>query len=184
MVVEITGAVSLAVWIYLLLARGGFWRVSDEVLIPSVPTTERVRVAIVVPARNEADVIAKSITSLLDQDFRGEAHIFVVDDHSTDSTASEVTIAAERAGKATTVTVIPSTALPAGWTGKLWAVAQGVEQAKSRNPDYIWLTDADVVHSSGTLTSLVAKASAGKFDMVSLMVKLRCETWAERAFIP
>lgn len=184
MLIEVIGTVSLLIWTYFLLLRGGFWRVSDQVVIPAALSRGRARVVGVVPARNEAEGIVQSITSLLAQDYAGESHIFVVDDHSSDQTASLARSAAAKAGKADAVTVISSTALPQGWTGKLWAVAQGIEEAKSYSPDYLWLTDADVVHGPDTLTRLVAKAQAGNFDLVSLMVKLRCETWAERAFIP
>jgi hopene-associated glycosyltransferase HpnB len=184
MIAETIGVLSLAIWVYLLAVRGGFWRVSTQVLLPAAQSSDGARVAVIIPARDEAEVIAQSIRSLLAQDYCGAVHIFVVDDHSSDQTTPVALQAAAEAGKADTVTVIPSAPLVSGWTGKLWAVAQGVQHAKSFNPDFLWLTDADVVHGPNMLSSLVAKASSGKFDLVSVMVKLRCVTWAERAFVP
>lgn len=184
MIAEIIGGLSLGIWLYLLWVRGNFWRVSDEVLLPLAHSSQMARVAVIIPARDEAEVIDESIHSLLAQDYRGAMHIFVVDDHSSDQTTSVALQPAAQAGKAGTVTVIPSEALVPGWTGKLWAIAQGVQHAKAFNPDFLWLTDADVVHGPTMLSSLVAKATSGTFDLVSVMVKLRCQTWAERALVP
>jgi hopene-associated glycosyltransferase HpnB len=78
--------------------------------------------------------------------------------------------------------VIKGAPLPAGWTGKLCAVAQGVERAGA--PDYLLLTDADIVHPPENVASLVARAETSGYDLVSYMATLRCETPAERALIP
>jgi len=130
---------------------------------------------VVIPARDEAESIGQTVRSLLAQDYDGRLRIFVVDDHSSDATAEVARAAGE-------VTVIPAAPLPAGWTGKLWAVSQGVEAASGA--DYLLLTDADIVHSPDSVRSLVARAEAGSYDLVSYMVKLKCETLAERALIP
>jgi hopene-associated glycosyltransferase HpnB len=103
--------------------------------------------------------------------------IFLVDDHSTDGTA-------EAAGRHENLTVLQARALEPGWTGKLWAVSQGIAAAAREAPDYYLLTDADIEHAPDNVSQLVARAEAGGFDMVSLMVKLRCESFAERALIP
>jgi hopene-associated glycosyltransferase HpnB len=162
------------VWVYLLVARGRFWLIREERL--SHINAPCRRVAAVIPARNESPVISKAITSLAAQDYDGELHIIVVDDESSDQT---VTIA-KRAG----AMVIHAGALPPGWTGKLSAVAQGVKYAESFNPDYLLLTDADIVHSRDNVRTLVARAEAGGLDLVSLMVRLHCRSIAERALIP
>jgi GT2 family glycosyltransferase len=73
--------------------------------------------------------------------------------------------------------------LATGWTGKLWAVSQGIERA-GKTPTWLWLTDADIEHAPDTLRTLVARGQAGKLQMVSLMAKLRCDTFAERMLIP
>ncbi len=134
-------------------------------------------VAIVVPARDEAEGIAESIGSLLAQDYRGAFRVVLVDDNSTDNTGA---IARALPG-ASRLTVMDGEARPRGWAGKLWAVHQGVA---STHEDLVLLTDADIVHDPRHLSTLVAEMLATRVDMVSEMVALRCESFAERALIP
>lgn len=178
MTLQIAAAVSLAIWLYLLLGRGGFWRMREG-LARVPPPSSLPRVAVIIPARNEADVIGRAITSLVSQDYLGPVHLIVVDDHSTDGTA-----AIARGVAATNLTVLPAEPLQPGWTGKLWAVNQGVREARRFAPDYLLLTDADIVHAPDDLSTLIAQAAAGPYDVVSLMVRLHCRTTAERALIP
>ena len=179
--------VGLAAWLYLLTARGGFWRadIRDEEDLAPAPAAWP-SVAAVVPARNEADVVAASVTSLLAQDYPEPVPIFLTDDQSDDGTAEAARTAARAAGAADRVSVLPGMPLPAGWTGKLWAQSQGVAQAKSvaSPPRYLLLTDADIAYDAGVVRRLVARAEAGGLVLTSLMVKLRCESLAERALIP
>ena len=163
---------TLAVWLYLILGRGFFWLVRRAEL-GGGPTKAR-RVAAVIPARNEASGVGRAVASLVAQDYDGPFEILVVDDQSTDGTA-------EAAREARVIEAGPP---PEGWTGKLWAVAEGVREAAAFHPDYYLLTDADIVHDPGNLGRLVALAEAGGYDLVSLMVLLRSETQAERALIP
>ncbi len=165
-------ALVLAVWIYLLVARGLFWWVR-EARLGEGPATPR-RVAVVIPARDEAAVIGKAVASLAAQEYGGAFEIFVVDDHSTDGTAE-----AARGAH-----VVPARPLPEGWTGKVWAMSEGVRAAETFAPDYFLFTDADVVHGPGILSGLVALAEERGYNLASLMVELRCETFAERALIP
>ncbi len=177
----------LAAWLYLLLARGGFWRadIRDEVGVPHAPA-EWPSVIAVVPARNEADVIAKSLSSLLNQDYANPLKVILVDDQSDDGTADAARTAAEAAGASDRLTILRGKPLPQGWTGKLWAMKQGVAQASSlaEPPRYLLLTDADIAYEPGVIRRLVARAEAGSLVLTSLMVKLRCESLAERALIP
>ena len=143
--------------------------------IPTLP-----RVAAVIPARNEAGVVGAAISSVAKQDYRGEFHIYLIDDASDDGTPE----IARAAAPPEMLTVLSGAPLPSGWTGKLWAVAQGVHEAARRSPDYLLLTDADIVHPPGGLSELVARAELGGYDLVSWMVTLRCESPAERALIP
>src|SRR6185312_10132995 len=130
--------VALAAWLYLLIGRGMFWRARerDEVReAPQIPA-QWPSVTAVIPARNEADAIAASLRSVLAQDYPGPFRVLVVDDDSDDGTAATAR-GLDRDGR---LTVVTGTARPAGWTGKLWAVAQGVTQAAKREaPDYLWL---------------------------------------------
>jgi len=178
------GAVVLALWLGLLLGRGLFWlaRERDDRDESIDAPTNWPAVVAVVPARNEADVLARSLGSLLDQDYPGEFRITLVDDNSSDDTAH----VARTFDGGVRLEVISGASLPAGWTGKLWALSQGIERAgqDARAPDYLWLTDADIAHVSDNLRRLVARAEAGKLILVSLMARLSVKTWAERAMIP
>lgn len=184
MIAACIGALSLAIWIYLMLARGGFWRMKVEALSFDSVALPRQKVAIIVPARNEALTVGQTIESLLQQNYPGPLHVFLVDDHSCDGTAEVARRAAEAAQRPESLTLVEATPLPRGWTGKLWALSEGLKAAASFSADYYWFTDADIVHQPETLSGLVARAKAGRVDMVSLMVKLRCESFAERMLIP
>src|ERR1035441_1254914 len=167
-------ALSLAIWLYLLLARGGFWRMRADACT-GTPGAPAPSVTAVVPARNEADVVGRSMTSLAAQQYPGEFHMILVDDASQDGTAG---IALQAAPQLRVVTARP---LPTGWTGKMWAVAEGVRTAHS---EYLLLTDADIVHPPHHLAELVARAQEGGYDLVSYMVRLECRSLAEQALIP
>ena len=179
----VAGAVCIVAWIYLLLAQGGFWRVGrlQAEVEPQVKTGP---IAVVIPARNEAHVIRNAIASLLRQTCATSIHIFVVDDNSTDGTAGAVRQAAADCARTEALTIIPGTPLPAGWTGKLWAVHQGIEQALRLQPQFLLLTDADIQHSPENLATLAAIAERGGYDLVSFMVKLHCRSGAEKLLIP
>lgn len=174
-------ALCCLIWLYLIGARGKFWRIAPAEA-PTLGFASAPRVAVIVPARNEADLIGQTIQSLLAQDYPGPLHIFVVDDQSSDETAAVVRDAAAEHGDR--LTIIASVPLPAGWTGKMWALAQGMQQASAFAPDYFLFTDADVVHAPQSVSSMVALAEAGNHDLVSMMVTLRCESFPERALIP
>jgi hopene-associated glycosyltransferase HpnB len=176
------GATASAVWIYLLVFRGSFWRIERG---DGVGATAPARsVVAVIPARDEADVIGGAVASLLAQDYAGRFDIVIVDDHSSDGTAQIARDAASAIGAADRVTVIEAEPVPDGWTGKLWAVRQGTMRATAMNPDYLLLTDADIVHSADNLRGLVARAESGNFDLVSLMVRLHCRGLWERLLVP
>jgi hopene-associated glycosyltransferase HpnB len=184
----IAGIVSILIWLYLLLGRGGFWRVKKRLapagIIASLREQNSRRIAIIIPARNEAEVIGQSITSLLNQTGNHALHIFLVDDGSTDGTAAAAREAAEQAGKSSALTIITGRALEPGWTGKLWAVQQGIERAREFNPEFFLFTDADIRHAPDNVASLVAIAHSGPCDLASFMVKLQCRTVAEKFLIP
>jgi len=176
------GVISLAAWIYLLFARGSFWQISKP--HPAIPITTRPTIAIVIPARNEADVIAGAITSLLHQQIDANLHIILVDDASTDATSEAACQAAETVNMAASLTILNGEPLPAGWSGKVWAQQQGISKALELNPDYLLLTDADIEHAPSNLANLVALAENNRTDLTSFMVKLHCESWFERWLIP
>ncbi len=144
------------------------------------PTTKGLpRVVAVVPARDEADVVGRAVASLAAQEYAGEFHIVLTDDGSADGTAD----VARRAAPGR-ITVIRGEPLPEGWSGKMWAVDQGVRAAAALEPEYLLLTDADITHAPGTLEALVARAADGDYSLASYMATLECATAAERALIP
>lgn len=166
---------ALLIWLTILLGHGQFWRSGPE-LPPAYPAITP-SVAIVVPARDEAPCIATTLRSLASQDYLGTFRIILVDDGSTDGTG---TIA--RALEDPRITVLTGAPRPAGWSGKLWAAAQGVQEAGQA--DLILLTDADIEHRPGHLAALVARLIDSGCDLVSEMVSLRCDSLAERALVP
>jgi hopene-associated glycosyltransferase HpnB len=178
-------AAALATWLYLVLGRGAFWLARERDDWQPVPPAAWPRVAAVVPARNEAVTVRDSIGSLSRQDYSGSLQVFLVDDNSDDGTAAVARGAAgERA--AHTLTIVDGKPLPAGWTGKLWAVKQGIDAAEGApaRPDYLLLTDGDIVHDPDSVSRLVAHAEAKGLVLTSLMAKLRCESLAERVHVP
>jgi len=179
MILVLLGATTLAVWIYLLAFRGGFWRMESAQPIEA-PAAPQPAVLAVIPARNEADVVGQAIRSLVSQDYGGEFHIVLVDDSSSDGTAD----AARAAADAELLTVVRAAPLPDGWTGKLWAVSQGVAEAERRAPEFLLLTDADIAHPPSNLSDLVERAERDGYDLVSYMARLSCHTTAERALMP
>ncbi len=168
-------ALSLLIWLYLVFAHGRFWRSAPE-LPPARPDVTP-PVAIVVPARDEAEVIRDCVQSLLAQDYAGPFRVILVDDGSSDGTGRIA-----RALQDHRLTVLDGAPRPAGWSGKLWAVHQGV--AAARDAEMLLLTDADIMHAPAHLSSLVAQAERLDVDMVSEMVRLACDTWAEQALVP
>jgi hopene-associated glycosyltransferase HpnB len=170
--------VSFAIWAYLLVARGGFWltrerndgSIAEPAIWPSVTA--------VVPARDEADVIGHAIGSLLAQNYPGPFRVILVDDQSTDETAA----IARALDAGDRLDVLSGSPRPSGWTGKLWAVAQGV--GKAGPADYLWLTDADIAHHPDNLRRLVARAEHGRLVLTSEMAKLHCRTRVECFLVP
>ncbi|MGH8179950.1 MAG: glycosyltransferase [Steroidobacteraceae bacterium] len=189
---QAAAAVPLAIWLYLLLARGGFWRVSRALRWRASSASDVVagrrtrRVVAVIPARNEVESIGRAVRSLLAQTLEVPIHIIIVDDGSTDGTADEAKSAAEAAGASggARLTVLRGTPPAAGWTGKLWAMSQGVAAAGAHHPDFLLLTDADIEYAPGEVAALADRAEAGHLDLASLMVRLSTATFAERCLIP
>jgi hopene-associated glycosyltransferase HpnB len=178
------GFLPLAIWLYLAFGRSMFWLFRERDGNEKLPVPEQwPSVIAVVPARNEADVISRSLGSLVAQDYAGPFHIILVDDQSEDGTG----VAARALGSAR-VTVLCGAPRPPGWTGKLWAMAQGVEAATAQGCDFIWFTDADIAHAPDNLTQLVCRAQkSGEVEakvLVSQMAKLSARTMAEHFLIP
>jgi hopene-associated glycosyltransferase HpnB len=161
-----------------------------------------------VPARNEGESLPYTLPALLQQDYPGNFAVILIDDRSTDGTAGIARKLAVGVGAAERLTVIPGAALPRGWVGKVWALAQGAAhcglqdgensslpsfnpQSASAstfhwpcNPHYLLLTDADIRHAPGSLRRLVAESEQEQLALNSRMARLRCVSVAERLLIP
>jgi hopene-associated glycosyltransferase HpnB len=175
---------SAAIWLYLLFGRGFFWLERPRPAPPAPP--RRPEIVAIIPARDEAGTIGETVTSLLRQDYAGRLAIVLVDDHSSDGTATVAQAAARAAGDADRLTIVAARQLPAGWAGKMWAVAEGLRHLETSGgtAELVLLTDADIAHHPGNLPGLVARIERDGLDLASLMVRLNCETFAERALIP
>ncbi|TLU72083.1 glycosyltransferase [Lichenicoccus roseus] len=187
----VLATLSLLVWLVLAFAHGRFWQGGP--MLGPVPKSVRPvagtwpAVCVVVPARDEAETIEDSIGSLLAQDYPGPYGVVLVDDRSGDGTG---TLA--RALASPHLHVVEGAEPPAGWSGKLWAVAQGTAEVTRLMPDepgapdntYILLADADIIHEPAHVATLVNKALRDDLDMVSEMVELNTASRAERALVP
>jgi len=176
-------AIPLAIWVYLLVARGYFWRVSEDSFGPK-RLEDWPRVVAIVPARNEARTISEAVSSLAKQDYPGEFSIIVIDDHSEDGTAALAQQAANEFGASQRVKIHVASPLAPGWTGKLWALNEGIQLAANYSAEFFWFTDADIEHAPDTLRRLVSRAEKESLDLVSLMVLLQAKTLPERLLIP
>ncbi len=178
--------VAAAAWVGLVAARGRFWDARTDGLRDPAPGDAAPDVQAVVPARNEADVVARTLASLLAQDYAGRFAVTLVDDRSDDGTGEVAREVITRCGAAQRACVVEGRPRPAGWTGKVWALAQGVAavRAGGARPAYWWFSDADVEHDSDTLVRLVATATHERRALVSQMVALHCSSPWERLLIP
>jgi len=177
-------ALALVIWVYLTWCHGGFWRADQRLGEEAVEPLENwPEIVAVIPARNEADVIGKTIESLLAQDYPRPFPIVVVDDSSDDGTAAAACVFA---GAGNRVDIVAGKTKPEAWAGKVWAMDQGVDRAEAVAPDarYILFTDADILHEASNLRRLVARAESGKLDLVSVMVMLAVNGLWERVLIP
>jgi hopene-associated glycosyltransferase HpnB len=182
----ILAVISLLTWVVLTFLRGAFWQLLafDDDISKQESLARWPQVVTIVPARNEAETIARTVVSLVKQDYPGELRVVVVDDHSEDGTGALAREAAEKAGASERVLILRGAALESGWTGKLLAMRQGVESGVASETDYFWFTDADIEHAPDTLRRVVQRAKRDKLDLVSLMVLSQVNSFPERLMIP
>ncbi|MFC1812905.1 glycosyltransferase [Thermodesulfobacteriota bacterium] len=180
-------SMSLLGWLYLTIGRGRFWKTDQYLQLSSIGKNGNVlwpSVNVVIPARNEADVIQRTLPTLLKQNYSGLFHVFLIDDCSGDNTGEIAQRVAHDTNTAHRLTVIPGRPPASGWTGKTWALEQGVETGRKRPCEFFLFTDADIAHTPKSLQSLIHKALAEDLDLVSLMVQLNVENIWEHLLIP
>jgi hopene-associated glycosyltransferase HpnB len=188
---NIVGILALGIWLHLFFGRGWFWRVLrvDADRMAYEPLQGWPSVVAIVPARNEAETIGQVVTGLVQQNYSGAFSIIVVDDHSEDATGDIASQIVSETSPERRVRIVRASDLPPGWTGKLWALNEGVTSSTASGaveelPTYYWFTDADVSHGPDTLQWLVARAEKDRLDLASLMVLLQAKTFPEQALIP
>ncbi len=162
------------IWLAVLLLPWQPWRTRERFHPATAHQRSLDAVTVVIPARNEADVIATTLTALRRQDPR--LRILLVDDQSTDATAD----IARRHGTER-LTILATPPLPAGWSGKLWALEQGVKRVET---DYTLLLDADIELHPGVIAGLLDKLRQEKLQMVSVMACLRMVNQWEKLLMP
>jgi hopene-associated glycosyltransferase HpnB len=185
---SIACAVAAVAWAYLVAGHGGYWRTTQWLPLVSRDPDTWPDVVAVVPARNEAEMLPATLPALLGQEYPGALTVVVIDDRSSDGTAE----VAAKLGDGRPLRVIAGTAAPAGWAGKVWAMAQGLgaaglPPALGASPEpagYVLFTDADIALAARTLRDLVAAAEADDRDLVSQMALLRTATGWERVVVP
>ncbi len=169
---------ALIAWGVLLFGRGMFWRTRDDdrdaAGLPEPAQWPHVQ--IIIPARDEAETIGATVRSLVTQDYPGRFDILVVNDRSTDHTGA--------LARAAGAEVLEGQGRAPGWSGKLYALQQGLGAVAGRPHSLLLFTDADITHAADSLRRLVQRAEAEGLDLVSLMARLRCESAAERWMIP
>jgi hopene-associated glycosyltransferase HpnB len=178
------GVLTLCTWLYLWLGHTSFWKIEHD---PNpAPPEGWPSVVAIIPARNEAELIPETLRYLFAQDYPGDFRVVLVDDHSQDGTAEAAIKVAAEIGAEAEVSILTAELLPPGWTGKVWAMDQGVTRGipAGDGSRYVLFCDADISHGVGALRELDCRAEAGPCDLVSFMVKLQCSTVSEKLMIP
>ena len=162
------------VWVCILFLPWRPWSTRESLEATTGQDADLSRVTVLIPARNEASTIARTLLSVAGQ---GRGHkIVLIDDQSTDNTSG-----AARGLELDILKIIEGRPLPAGWIGKLWALQQGLSHVRT---DYVLLLDADIELIPGTLPSLLAKLEQDELQMVSLMAYLRMDSFWEKLLMP
>jgi hopene-associated glycosyltransferase HpnB len=178
-VLAVSSALALLAWVLVLLAPQQAHRLRERLEADPAAPNDLSTVTVLIPARNEAESIGRTLRSLARQGRNLEA--IVVDDESTDGTAQAARAAAAALTPALTLRVLPGKPLPEGWAGKLWALEQGF--AGVARP-FALLLDADIELAPHMVPALLRMARERNATLVSIMAKLNCTTFWERLLTP
>ena len=180
----VLASLSILVWLVLIFGRGWFWLADQRLPVLTEPPGHWPEVVAIIPARDEARTIGAVLESHASTTYPGRFSVILVDDGSTDGTAAIARAMAPTSPHP--IHLLEASALPAGWTGKLWALETGARAAADLAPDarYFLLTDADITHAPGTLARLVAQAEAQDLALTSLMARLDARGFWGALLIP
>ncbi len=174
----IAGLIAVAnflIWGCIMLLPWKPWNTSEELdAIPDFTDEDLSQVTVLIPARNEEKTIGKVLSSVMEQG--RSINIIVVDDQSGDNTAE---VARTTCGDA--VKIIRGLELPRGWTGKLWALDQGLKYVDTR---YTLLLDADIVLSKGIVATVAKAMEQYGLNMLSLLAWLSMKGFWEKLTMP
>jgi len=175
----VIGAAALLAWLSVFVHPARPWdlRPQDDETPPSPEPSVWPEVCVVIPARDEAEVLPLTLPALAAQEYPGEWRVVIVDDRSRDETADVA-----RSHATGRVTVVEGSPLPEGWAGKVWALEQGVSAAGEA--DYLLLTDADILHAPTSLQELVAESETQGIALNSRMARLHAAGVVERLLVP
>ena len=184
---SIVCAAAAAAWAYLVAGHGRYWQTGQRLPRAARDPCPWPDVVAVVPARNEAGMLAATLPTLLRQDYPGTLEVVLVDDRSSDGTAEAA--AKLRPGprlRGRSLRVLAGAPTPPRWAAKVWAMAQGLSAAgvPASRSGYVLFTDADIAWEPGALRALVGAAEGDDRDLVSQMAQLRTANRWERVIVP
>lgn len=171
-----TGA-SLLLWLIVPILPGRPWSTRERLEATRVgtgPAPLPCPLTILIPARNEAEVLEYTLKAL--RGLGPAISVVVIDDDSTDDTAT----GARRCGPPG-LQLVTGTPVPSGWSGKLWALEQGRRRLRTER---VLLLDADIVLDPEVLAALVEKQRREALDLVSLMAEPPMQSFWERLLLP
>lgn len=186
--VELVALGALLAWLLLLLDGARRWPADCRLgAAAEGADADETEVAVIVAARNEAELLPRTLPSLLGQEGR-RSPVFLVDDGSSDGTGDCARRIARALGADDRLVVIEVGRVPSGWTGKVHALHRGIQAAAGREPEWLLLTDADIRHRPDSIGALLEQArstaAGGPFDLVSVMARLHAESGWERLLAP
>jgi len=164
----------LLIWLGILLLPSRPWATAERLDSGTDEPVDLSDITVIIPARNEAGHIHQTLRALTLQGIA--LSVILVDDQSTDATAERA-----RQTHLDRLTIISGAALPPGWSGKLWALQQGLDKVTS---DYVLLLDADIILAPRLLATLFAKMRRERLQMVSLMARLQMHHPWEKILLP
>jgi hopene-associated glycosyltransferase HpnB len=178
-VLVVCSALALLAWLGVLVAPHQAHRLREWLDADADAPADLSAVTVLIPARDEADVIGRTVAALAAQG-RGLAAI-VVDDQSNDGTAAAAMSAAAVDPAALALRVLRGEPLPSSWAGKLWALEQG---QKLVDRPFVLLLDADIELAPKFVPTLLREAQRRSASLVSIMAELHCATFWERLLTP